>query len=179
MKKLWILGFASALLVLPSAGARASVLLDWSTAPQGTLQKLPGFLDTYDTGADFSKVKVKVAGDSSDIPFRFGPAGLQTPAISKTIFSGSKTGPNLSTVILFKPTGGSVAFTINFFGFKQGVKDVNFTLFDIDANRHGSVNVAEVVSFQTAGLTLTGSADNVVSGNTVEGIRYANTLIDR
>ena len=173
MKKLWILGFASALLVLSSAGARASVLLDWSTAPQGTLQKLPGLFDTYDTGVDFSKVKATVAGNNSDIPFRFGPAGLQTPAVTKTIFSGGKTVPNLSTVILFKPTGGSVAFTINFFGFKQGVKDVNFTLFDVDANTHGSVNVEEVVTFLTAGLTLTGGKDNVVSGNTVTGISTA------
>ena len=171
MKKLWILGLASALLVLSNVGARASVLLDWNTAPQGTLQRLPG-LDTYTTGTDFSGVNITVAGNQShDNPFPFGPAGLQTPAITNTLFSGGGTASSLSTVALFKPTGASsVTFTINFFGFKQGVKDVSFTLFDVDAFKHGSVNVQDVVSFQTAGLTLTGSADNVVSGNTVTGL---------
>jgi hypothetical protein len=173
MKKLWILGLASALLVLSSAGARASVLLDWSTAPQGTLQKLPS--GVYTTGTDFSGVDVTVAGNSKANPFPFGPAGLKTPAITNTLFSGGTTGSSLSTVALFKPTGAnSVTFTINFFGFKQGVKDVSFTLFDVDSNKHGSVNVAEVVSFQTAGLTLTGGVDDVVSGEKVEGIKTAS-----
>jgi len=173
VKKLWILGFASALLVLSNVGARASVLLDWNKAPQGTLQSLPG--DVYTTGTDFSGVKVTVAGNSADNPFPFGPAALQTPAITNTLFSGGTTGSSLSTVALFEPTGSSgVTFTINFFGFKQGVKDVSFTLFDVDANKHGSINVPEVVSFKTAGLTLTGSADNVVSGNTVKGITDSN-----
>jgi len=174
MKKLRILGLASALLVLSSAGATASVVLaDWSKAPQGVLQKLAR-VDTYTTGTDFSGLDLTVAGNSAANPFRFGSAGLQTPAVTKTIFSGGTTGADLSTVALFKPTGsGSILYTINFFGFKQGVKDVSFTLFDVDANRHGSINVQEVVSFQTAGLTLTGSKDNVVSGNTVTGISTA------
>jgi hypothetical protein len=172
MKKLWILGLASALVVLSNAEARASVTLDWNAAPQGTLQKQAG---VYTTGTDFSGVDITVAGSNGATPFRFGPAGLQTPAVTNTIFSGGGTASSLSTVALFKPTGaGSVTFTINFFGFKQGVKDVNFTLFDVDANKHGSVNVPEVVSFQTAGLTLTGSADNVVSGNTVTGTQTSN-----
>jgi hypothetical protein len=175
MKKLWILGLASALLVLSSAGARASVIVDnWSTAPQGTLQRLSG-LDTYTTGTDFSNLLVTVAGNQTNAnPFPFGPDGLQTPAITNTLFSGGTTGSSLSTVALFKPTGTSLTFTMNFFGFKQGVKDVSFTLFDVDANKHGSVNVPEVVSFQTAGLTLTGSADNMVSGNKVTGISASN-----
>jgi hypothetical protein len=173
MKKLWILGFASALLVLSSAGARASLIDDWDTAPQGTLQKLLG-VDTYTTGNDFLRTRVTVAGNSAANPFRFGSAGLQTPGVTKTIFSGGTTRSNLSTVVLFKPTGSSsILYTINFFGFKQGVKDVNFTLFDVDANTHGSVNVEEVVTFLTAGLTLTGGKDNVVSGNTVTGISTA------
>jgi hypothetical protein len=170
MKKLWILGLASALLVLPNVGARASVLLDWSTAPQGTLQKVPG-VDSYTTGNDFSTVKVTVDGNTVANPFPYGPADLQTPAITNTLFSGGTSGSSLSTVANFLPSGtGAVKFTINFFGFKQGVKDVNFTLFDVDSFKHGSINVQEVVSFQTAGLTLTGSPDNMVSGNTVIGL---------
>jgi hypothetical protein len=170
MKKLWILGLASALLVLSNVGARASVLLDWNTATQGTLQKQGG---VYTTGTDFSGVDVTVAGSNGATPTHW--SGLQTPAVGKTIFSGGQTGSDLSTVALFKPTGlGSVTFTIDFFGYKQGIKDVSFDLFDVDANKHGAVNVEEVVSFKTAGLTLTGSADNVVSGNTVTGIKSSN-----
>jgi hypothetical protein len=169
MKKLWILGLASALLVLSNVGARASVV-DWSTAPQGTLQKLPG--DVYTTGTDFSDqgVEVRVAGTQTANPFPFTSADLQTPAITNTIFGGASS---LSTVANFLPTGGgnSVTFTIDFFGIKQGVKDVSFTLFDVDAFKHGSVNVQDVVTFQAAGLKqLTGSADNVVNGNTVTGL---------
>jgi hypothetical protein len=167
MKKLWILGLASTLLVLSNVEARASVTLDWNTAPQGTLQKQAGVYTI-----DFSGVDITVAGSPEAIPFRFGPAGLQTPAVTNTLFSGGSTGSSLSTVALFRPTtgAGSVTFTINFMGFKQGVKDVNFTLFDVDAFKHGSVNVQDVVTFKTAGLTLTGSADNTVSGNTVTGL---------
>jgi hypothetical protein len=174
MKKLWILGFASTLLVLSSVGARASVTLDWNTVPQGTLQKVGG---VYTTGNDFSGVNLTVAGSNGATPFRFGSAGLQTPAVTNTIFSGGQTGSNLSTVALFKPSGSgtpTVTFTINFFAYKQGVKDVNFTLFDVDSNKHAGVNFQEVVTFQTAGLTLTGSADNVVSGNTVTGVKTSS-----
>src|ERR1700731_3025699 len=125
MKKLWILGFASTLLVLSSVGARASVTLDWNTVPQGTLQKVGG---VYTTGNDFSGVNLTVAGSNGATPFRFGSAGLQTPAVTNTIFSGGQAGSNLSTVALFKPSGSgtpTVTFTINFMAYKQGVKDVN------------------------------------------------------
>jgi hypothetical protein len=180
MKKLWILGFASALLVLSNVEARASVTLDWNTVPQGTLQKQNG---VYTTG-DFSGVNISVAGTNSAVPFSFGPAGLQTPAVTNTIFSGGTSSSSLSTVALFNKPGGTesptLTFTINFFGYQQGVKDVNFTLFDVDANeKPGSTLAQDVVTFQTPGLSelkLTGSADNVVSGNKVTGIAPSNNL---
>jgi hypothetical protein len=179
MKKLWILGFASALLVLSNVEARASVTLDWNTVPQGTLQKQQN--GVYTTGSDFSGVNISVANTNSAVPFRFGPAGLQTPAATNTFFSGGTSGSSLSTVALFNKPGGTesptLTFTINFFGYQQGVKDVNFTLFDVDANeKPGSTLAQDVVTFQTPGLSLTGSADNVVSGNKVTGIATSNNL---
>jgi hypothetical protein len=172
MKKVCILGFASTLLMLVSVGARASVVENWNAVPAGTLAKQNG---VYSTGNDFSGVDITVSPGNGATPFRFGPASLQTPAVTSTIFSGGQLGRNLSTVALFQP-GSTITFTIDFFGFKQGVKDVSFDLFDVDMNTkaHGSVDVADAVSFKTAGLTLTGSKDNVVSGNTVTGIKSSN-----
>jgi hypothetical protein len=170
MKKLWILGLASALVVLSNIEARASVTLNWNTVPQGTLQKQNG---VYTTGSDFSTVDITIAGSNGAVPFRFGPAGLQTPAVTNTLYGGgTPANSSLSTVANFLPTGSgtpTVTFTIDFFGFKQGVKDVSFQLFNVDAAKHGSVLAQDVVTFNTALLSLTGSQDNVVSGNTITG----------
>lgn len=170
MKKLWILGLASAVIVLSSAGARASVTLNWDAVPQGTLQKQNA---VYTTGPDFTAVDITIAGSNGAVPFRFGPAGLQTPAVTNTLFGGGNpSDSSLSTVANFLPSGSgapTVTFTIDFFGFKQGVKDVSFQLFNVSAVKHGSVLAQDVVTFNTAGLSLTGSKDNVVTGNTVTG----------
>lgn len=162
--KLWILGLASALLVLSNPEARASmVTLDWGTVPQGQLQTITsGPNGVYTTGSDFSGVDITVAGSN------FAPAGLHKPKVEDHPYPV----PVLSTVANFKPSGSgtpTVTFTIDFFGFKQGVKDVSFTLFNVDADKKGHNLVQDVVTFQTAALTLTGGKDNVVSGNTVTG----------
>jgi parallel beta-helix repeat protein len=179
MKKLWILGLASALLVLSNVETRASVILDWSAVPQGTLQRESLIPPVYTTGSDFTNVDIRVAGTNGATPFRFGLAGLQTPAVTNTFYAGGNPAhpSSLATVANFVPSGSgtpTVTFTIDFFGYKSGVSNVNFTLFNVDAFRHGSVLAQNVVTFNTAGLTLTGSQDNVVSGNTVTGIK--NTL---
>ena len=167
--KSWILGLA-ALLLLFNLQAKASVLIDWGSVPESQKHLEPttsppvGPNGTYTTGADFSNVLVSVAGSG------FVPSGLHDPKVDVTGHPFSV--PVLSTTADFKasPSGpGTVTFTIDFFGFKQGVKDVSFTLFNIDADNHGSNSVADVVTFKTAGLTLTGGANNHVSGNTVTG----------
>jgi len=168
--KLWICGLASALLVLSNPEAKASVLIDWGSVPESQkhlepITSPPGPNGTYTTGSDFSNVLVTVAGSG------FVQSGLHDPKIDP---KGSPFPvPVLSTTADFKTSSNSptVTFTIDFFGFKQGVKDVSFTLFNIDADKNGPHLVQDVVTFQTAaGLTLTGGADNVVSGNTVTGI---------
>jgi hypothetical protein len=167
--KLWILGLTSALLVLSNPEARASmVTLDWSTVPvpQRHLEPTitpPGPNGVYTTGSDFSGVLVKVAGSN------FAPAGLHNPKIDEQGHPFSM--PVLSTAANFKSSGGipTVTFTLDFFGFKQGVKNVSFELFDVDAVKRGGSLVQDVVTFQTAGLGLIGSKDNVVNGETVTG----------
>ncbi|MBV9490381.1 MAG: hypothetical protein JO069_11765 [Verrucomicrobia bacterium] len=52
--------------------------------------------------------------------------------------------------------------------------NVDLTLFDVDAADRASF--IDQVTFRTAGLTLTGSPDNVVSGNTVTGIARSPNL---
>jgi hypothetical protein len=167
--KLWILGLASALLLLSNPEARASVLLDWGSVPssQRHLKAITGGANgLYTTGSDFKGIDVTVQGTG------FAPEGLHDPKIDPK--SHPYPAPVLSAVADFKPMvrGGNatVEFTIDFFGFKQGVKDVSFELFNIDDDHSATKKVQDVVTFKTAGLTLTGSKDNVVSGNTVTGI---------
>jgi hypothetical protein len=164
MNKLSLLGLASALLILSNLEAKASmVTLDWSTVPQGHLQTLtPGPNGVYTTGSDFSGVGITVAGSN------FAPAGLHRPKVEDYPYPV----PVLSTVANFKPSGSAtptVTFTIDFFGYKQGVRNVDFMLFNLDADKKGKNVIQDVVTFQTAGLTLTGGKDNVVSSNTVTG----------
>jgi hypothetical protein len=167
--KLLILSLASALLVLSNPEANASVLLDWASVPEPDRMleptvKPPGPNGTYTTGADFSNVLVKVAGSN------FAPAGLHNPKIDEQGHPYSV--PVLSSAANFKASGTgtpTVTFTIDFFGFKQGVRDVSFELFNVDAVKRGNTLVPDVVTFQTAGLSLTSGKDNVVSGNTVTG----------
>jgi hypothetical protein len=159
--KLWILGLASALLVLSNPEARASVLLDFGSAPQGPIGVYGGPNGTYTTGT-INGVDITVQGSG------FAPAGLHVPKIESNPYPV----PVLSSVANFKPAGSgspTVTFTIDFLGFKQGVKDVSFTLFNVDADKKGHNLVQDVVTFQTAGLTLTGGKDDIVSGNTVTG----------
>jgi hypothetical protein len=167
--KLWILGLASALFVI-SPQAKASLLLDWSTVPPSQRQleevgpKSPNGL--YTTGTDFSGVDVTVQGSG------FAHEGLHDPKVDPK--GHPYSAPVLSAVADFKPavqgTSASVTFTIDFFGFKQGVKDVSFELFNIDSDHSAQKRLEDVVTFQTAGLSLIGGKDVLVSGNTVTGI---------
>ena len=167
--KLWILGLASALLVLLNLEARASVLLDWGSVPESQkhleLIGPPGPNATYSTGTDFSKVDVTVAGSN------LASVGLHDPNIDPK--SVPFPVPVLSGVTNFKPAGTgtpTVTFTIDFFGYKQGVKDVSFTLFNIDDDKTGQGLFRDIVTFKTAGLAFSGVGKDVaVSGNTLTG----------
>jgi hypothetical protein len=101
----------------------------------------------------------------------FAPEGLHNPKIDD---KGSPYSvPALSSAADFKASGSgtpTVTFTIDFFGFKQGVKNVSFDLFNVNGKNEGGLLVEDVVTFQTAGLSLNGGADDVKSGNTVTGI---------
>ena len=174
MKKLWLMGVAALLGVSSLAASASVVTLDWNKVPQGTLQKQgSSYTETVNVGGGQVDISVTPVGPVS--PNRFGMAGLQTPAVTNTIFQGglSSSFSNLSTVADFKPAQGSdptLKFTIDFLGFKQGVGNVNFSLFDVDSLPNRFV---DQITFQTAGVNLTGSVDNVVSGNTVHGVHMS------
>jgi hypothetical protein len=157
-------------LLLLSFQARASVLLDWATAPQGPITTIVGGPNgTFSTASDFKNVDLVARGTN------FGSLdGLSDPRVGKAPYPV----PVLSSIADFVPAKSgqaTVTFTLDFFGFKQGVKDVSFTLFNVDNDNgvgRGGVpkHLDDVITFRTAGLALTGHADNVVSGNTVTGI---------
>jgi hypothetical protein len=152
--------------------------LDWSTVPEKdrmleSTVPHPGPNGTYTTANDFKGIDVRVQGSG----FAKQGAGLHDPKIDPQ--GHPYPAPVLSGVADFRPqingTNATVTFTIDFFGFKEGVKDLSFTLFNVENDRgagRGGVpkRLDDVVTFRTAGLTLTGNKDNVVTGNTVTGI---------
>jgi hypothetical protein len=177
MKKLWLTGAAAALGMSGLAANASVVTLDWNKVTQGTLPKQGStFTEAVNVGGGEVKVSIVPSGPVS--PNRFGSPGMQTPAVTNTIFQGglSSNFSNLSTVADFKPAQGgdpTLTFTIDFLGFKQGISKVNFSLFDIDSNPRRFV---DEITFRTPGVSLTGSVDNVVSGNTVRGVAQSNNL---
>ena len=168
-------------LALGGQAAQASVLtLDWNSLKQGTLTKNGStYTDLVKLGE--GEVKVTVA-PSGPVQFRkFGTANLQTPAVTNTIFQGGQVAgtSNLSTVAKFRPSQGSpdpsVTFTIDFLGYKNGVSNVNFDLFDVD--RSDNARFIDEVTFQTAGVSLApGSANALVGNNTVAGTTSSSNL---
>jgi len=175
MKKLWLTGAAAILGASGIAASASVVTLDWNKVAQGTLQRQgSSYTELVNVGG--GQVEVSVAPSGPVSPNRFGLAGLQTPAVTNTIFQGGRSSnfSNLSTVANFNPGEGAdptLTFTINFLGFKQGIGNVNFSLFDVDSMPNRFV---DQITFRTAGASLTGSADNVVSGNTVRGVALSN-----
>jgi hypothetical protein len=168
---------ASAIVLTLFQPVKASVLIDWGSVPENRRQlepttPHPGVNGTYTTGTDFSNARVTVQGSD----FAKQSDGLHRPKIDA---NGPYPAPVLSTVADFRPavagTNATVEFTLDFFGFKQGVRDVSFTLFNVE-NDHGQgrggvpKRLDDVVTFRTEGLNLTPGADNKVTGNTVTGI---------
>lgn len=174
MNKLWIICLGAAALGSAGLSAQASIVtLNWNDVAQGALTKSgPAYTELVPVGG--GDVKVTVQGSTSTTLERFGPGSIQTPAVTSSIFNGglpAGQGSNLSTVADFHPStvdsDPTVTFTINFLGYAHGVSGVTFSLFDVDAN--DTSHFVDRVTFLTPGVSLTGSADNVVSGNSVTG----------
>jgi hypothetical protein len=172
MKKLWIIclgaGFGMA-----SLTAQASVTLDWSTQPQGTLNKNPNgtYSETYAApGGGEIVATVGLIGNVGVDPF--GSASIQTPAVTNTIFNGGLPAgkSNLAVVANFRPTASDpdpmVQVTLDFVGYPK-VSNVNFSLFDVDSDDHN--HFQDRVTFLTAGAVLTGSSDNLTFSNVAIG----------
>lgn len=175
MKTLWILcwgvGFG-----LAGLSAQASVTLDWSNQPQGTLPKNGSTYSEAFTASDGGAVTATVQPSSRGVsPQAFGSAHLQTPAVTSTIFDGgilpSGSASNLSIVADFRPTSTDpdpkIEVTLDFSGYAKGVSNVNFSLYDVDGN--DNARFQDRITFLTSGAALTGSADNSTSGNVVVG----------
>ncbi|HEY0793074.1 MAG TPA: hypothetical protein VGD78_18560 [Chthoniobacterales bacterium] len=176
MNPLRIMGVAG-WLGLTGVAAQASVVtLDWNKVPQGALTKSgSSYVEAVNVAS--GQVDVSVTPKGPVTVNRFGPDNLRTPAVTDTIFQGGLASnfSNLSTVARFRPATGSdptITFGIKFVGYKA-VRDVSFSLFDVDAD--GSRYVDQV-TFQTAGASLTGGLDNVVSGRTVTGFTPSPNL---
>ncbi|MBW0001634.1 MAG: hypothetical protein JO015_21265 [Verrucomicrobia bacterium] len=174
MKKLWIMCLGAGL-GLASLTAQASITLDWNDQPQGTLSRTNQ--NTYQgsfTASDGGAVDATVQLSGNVTAFRSGPTHLQTPAVTNTIFDGGlpSGNSNLAIVANFNRPGvsatpGTVEVTLDFAGYKQGVKNVTFDLFDVDARDRA--NFVDQIQFITPGVALTAGADNTVTGSTVTG----------
>ena len=155
--------------------AQASVTLDWSAQPQGALNKNPNgtYSETFAVpGGGKVEATVRLFGNTS--ADKFGSASLQTPAVTNTIFDGgilpSGSSSNLAVVANFRPATTDpdpmVQVTLGFVGYSK-VSNVNFSLFDVDADDHN--HFQDRVTFLTSGAVLTGSSDNLVFGNVATG----------
>lgn len=179
MKILWIIclgaGFG-----LASLTAQASLTLDWSAQPQGTLTQGSNgaYSETFALPGG-GKVEATVQPIGGAATRKFGAADIQTPAVTNTIFSGGLPSrqSNLSIVALFHPTASNpdplVQVTLDFLGYPK-VSNVHFSLFDVDAA--DNARFQDRVTFLTPGATLTGSSDNTVSGNVALGTRPSPNL---
>jgi hypothetical protein len=180
MKRLWIMGMAVGLGFTGSAAQASVVTLNWTDVTQGTLTK---------SGSSYTDV-VKLGGGEVDVTVtpngpvnlrKSGNPGVKTPAVTSAIFQGGQAvgSSNLATVAMFRPAKNSaeptITFTLDFLGFRQGVSNVNFDLFDVD--RSDNARFVDQIAFQTPGVSLVAGRDNVVTGgNTVTGTASSPNL---
>lgn len=161
---------------LASLTAQASVTLNWNNQTQGSLSQSNQTTYTGSfTASDGGIVDATVQSSGNATASRLGSKGVQTPAVTNAIFDGGlpSGNSNLAIVANFNKAGvsatpGTVEITVDFAGYAHGVKNVNFSLFDVDAFDHA--DFADQITFLTPGVTLTPGADNTVTGSTVTGV---------
>lgn len=171
-----ILAFLSALFV-PKARA---IVLDWDTVTWA-----PGSLhNSYDIDPDNAGNDVildVVANNGAPLqPERPAPNPL-TPALSPSFQGGNATIENSLCIALdLANNTQSVTLTVNFAAYAQGVKDVSFTIFDVDSNnvpgsstyqdRISSIRALSIDGVTLIAPTITTSLNNSVSGTGVDQI---------
>jgi hypothetical protein len=167
-------------LLLPVAHA---ITLDWDTVTwtAGTLTHSYD-IDPSKAGND---ITVTVSGNTSRLTTELVSPNPMTPAITKDFQGGLGTTENtLCLAVNFTDKTQSVTVTVNFSSlYTSGVKNVSFTLFDIDLSAVSGNDYQDLLSGITAtsidgttliAPTITTSATNTLSGTgltqTVNGI---------
>jgi hypothetical protein len=174
MRRLTTIAVFACIAALCCASARA-VTLDWNavTWTNGSLSNSYD-VDPAATGAD---VTVAVSGDTAQLgPEQVSPFP-QTPAVTTNLQGGLPAPKNTLTIMLdLTSNTQSVTISVNFSGqYTQGVKNVSFSIFDVDfANVNGANGakftdeIRSVVGVAPDGSlvagTLTPSADNSLAG---------------
>lgn len=163
-----------------------AVTLDWSTATYVN-GSLTGSFDV-DPAKPGNDITITISGDTSRlVPDPSISGNPPTPAIGSAFQGGQATIPNtLDLAVDFTNTIQQITVTVTFSSaYTEGVKNVSFSLFDVDLNNgDGAVYVDEIRSITatklvggtTIGATVTGAANNAVTGSGTVNAKVDGTI---
>lgn len=167
--------FSVSLLLLVTGWAQTApaVTMDWNAATW-----TPGSLsNSYDIDAanPGNDITITVSGNAAQLQPELVSPNPQTPAITTDLQGGMATPKStLCLAVDFSNASQSITVTVDFSAlYAQGVQNVSFTIFDVDAaNVSGSTYQDRLSSITAVGAdgttliapTITTSADNTLSG---------------
>jgi hypothetical protein len=134
-------------------GRASAVILDWSTQTWAAGTLTNSFdVDPANPGND---VTVTVSGDTGQLQPSLQPPNAVTPGITRAFDGGMSPGHStLELALDLTNNTQSVSVTINFSAlYAQGVSNVSFKIFDIDANNIAGSTYQDVISSITATST--------------------------
>jgi hypothetical protein len=162
---------ATALLFAAICGPSSALTLNWGSEPwaAGSLQNSFD-VDPTHAGND---VTVTVAGNTSQLQPELAAPNPMTPVVAAA-FQGGNSSPQNSLCIAtnFANQSQGITVTVDFSQYTQGVRNVSFTIFDVDfSNASGSNYQDQIRSIMAVAVdgsliapTITTSVNNVLSG---------------
>lgn len=167
MRKFRAILTAVVLGLIPSAGH--AIVLDWNSVTWSNGALTGSFdIDPSNPGND---ITITITGDTGFFDNQ-NNTGATAPVVDNTLTGGQ--GNSQKSLILeqdWSSRNQNITVTITF-NYTQGVSNVAYTIFDIDAdtsNNGYDDKVSKIVATSTTGAlvapTLTGSADNTISGS--------------
>jgi len=161
-------------------GSASAVLVDWSALswPAGSLSNSYD-VDPSNPGSD---VTVTISGDTGQLQPSLVSPNPQTPAITRAFDGGLGTSPHtLELALDLTSNTQSVTFTLDFSAlYVAGVKNVSFTIFDIDANNVSGSTYQDVVksifATSTTGAQIAPTITNVGSNVSLTGTGLTQLL---
>jgi hypothetical protein len=161
-------------------GSASAVVVDWNALnwPAGSLSNSYN-VDPSNPGAG---VTATISGDTGQLQPSLVSPNPQTPAITRAFDGGLGTSPRtLELALDLTSNTQSVTFTLDFSAlYAAGVKNVSFTIFDIDADNISGSTYQDVISSihatSTTGTLIAPTITNVGPNVSLTGIGLAQVL---